>query len=354
MKAINRPTLLINKNICQSNISKMAEKAKRNNLIFRPHFKTHQSSEVGEWFRQEGIDLITVSSVGMARFFAGHGWKNITIAFPCNILEIDDIIELGSTIRLNLLIESVEVAGILFENIRNKTGIFLKIDSGYHRTGIEPENLTLIRAIMDRISNNSKLQFCGFLTHTGQTYHAQGVEEIKGIFQPVFRSLQKLKSEFKSMYQDLIISVGDTPGCSLLDEFPGVDEIRPGNFVFYDLMQFHIGSCEMKDIAVAVICPVVAIHKSRQEAVIYGGAVHLSKEYCRSADNSIIYGMAVEWDGKHWNTDKTLGYLSSLSQEHGILKLNEGISLHPGQLVAIIPVHSCLAADLLKMDQQII
>ena len=69
----------------------MAAKAKNNNIIFRPHFKTHQSKKVGEWFREEGVDKITVSSVSMAKYFIEHNWKDITIAFPFNILEIDDI-----------------------------------------------------------------------------------------------------------------------------------------------------------------------------------------------------------------------------------------------------------------------
>ena len=31
-------------------------------LSFRPHFKTHQSAEIGSWFRDFGVTRITVSS----------------------------------------------------------------------------------------------------------------------------------------------------------------------------------------------------------------------------------------------------------------------------------------------------
>ena len=51
----------------------MARKAKDNGLIFRPHFKTHQSIEIGEWFRESGVNKITVSSLTMANYF-GRFW----------------------------------------------------------------------------------------------------------------------------------------------------------------------------------------------------------------------------------------------------------------------------------------
>ena len=101
---IIKPTFLINKNICLKNLRKMKKKADDNNLIFRPHFKTHQSFEIGELFKKVGINKISVSSLEMAEFFMNNGWKDITIAFPINILEIDTINKIAAKINLNLLI----------------------------------------------------------------------------------------------------------------------------------------------------------------------------------------------------------------------------------------------------------
>ncbi|MEJ0055890.1 MAG: hypothetical protein WDN75_09720 [Bacteroidota bacterium] len=74
----------------------MAEKARKLKVSFRPHFKTHQSHEVGRWFRAEGVNSCTVSSVKMASYFAEDGWKDITVAFPLNVLEIKEVNRLGS------------------------------------------------------------------------------------------------------------------------------------------------------------------------------------------------------------------------------------------------------------------
>ena len=63
---ITKPTLLIDKKRVLKNIEMMSRKAKDHNLIFRPHFKTHQSLEVGRWFKESGVESITVSSFEMA------------------------------------------------------------------------------------------------------------------------------------------------------------------------------------------------------------------------------------------------------------------------------------------------
>ena len=54
------PELILDKNIVLKNISIMKNKSDKSGVIFRPHFKTHQSVEIGKWFRQLGVTKITV------------------------------------------------------------------------------------------------------------------------------------------------------------------------------------------------------------------------------------------------------------------------------------------------------
>ncbi|KPK99745.1 MAG: hypothetical protein AMJ91_06575, partial [candidate division Zixibacteria bacterium SM23_73_3] len=67
---IVKPTLLLDKKRVMKNIEKMARKAKAAGVRFRSHFKTHQSGEIGNWFRDVGVEAITVSSLDMAQYFA--------------------------------------------------------------------------------------------------------------------------------------------------------------------------------------------------------------------------------------------------------------------------------------------
>lgn len=347
---INKPTLLLSKEIALRNIENMLQKANDHGLNFRPHFKTHQSAEIGEWFRDAGVKCIAVSSLTMANYFADAGWDDITIAFSVNIPEIEEMNELAGRINLNLLVENKEGLEALQEKLTWHTGIFIKIDTGYNRTGIEANRTPLIDELLGLIQKSPLLNFKGFLSHTGQTYQANSAHDIFSRHFDALLKMKALKARYQNEWPELIISLGDTPSCSICNNFEGVDEIRPGNFVFYDLMQYKLGACKLSDIAVRMVCPVVAVHSSRNEVVIYGGAVHFSKDSIVNIDGKLLYGrVVVSEDDKKILLDEK-NYLHSLSQEHGILKINprELKFFRPGDLIEIIPVHSCLTANLMK------
>ena len=351
---ISHPTLLIREQICRANIRRMADKATAWGVIFRPHFKTHQSIEVGEWFREHGVNSITVSSISMARDFASAGWDDITIAFPVNLREIHDYNSLSKKIQLNLLADSIEAVNRLASEIETETGIFLEIDTGYGRSGLHYSKLNTLEQIIKAVDEAGSLSFKGFLTHSGNTYSATKIKEIEQISTDTITELNLLKAKYIDKHPDIIVSIGDTPSCSILDDLSGADEIRPGNFVYYDLMQYYLGSCTIKDIAVSVACPISGIYPDRNEIVIYGGAIHLSKEYLEQ--HGKIFGLIVRYTEDGWTIPIPDTYLISISQEHGIIRTTpEFIStIRHGDLLGILPVHSCLTANLLKKNVLII
>jgi D-serine deaminase-like pyridoxal phosphate-dependent protein len=351
MKIIE-PTLLLDKKKCLQNIMNMSEKCRRNNLIFRPHFKTHQSKEIGEWFRGFGVDKITVSSLNMALYFAEDGWDDITVAFPVNYLEIDKINDLASRINLNLLVESPLVLYNLKKGLKFKVNIFIKIDIGYHRTGINPGDDKTINKILEEIEISDFFRFKGFLGHAGHSYKARSKNEIERIHFDSKDQMSELKNLYKQKYPNLIISVGDTPTCSLMEDFRDIDEIRPGNFVFYDYMQSMIGSCTSDQIAVVMACPVVAKHPEREEIIIYGGGVHFSKDFFLFEDGTISYGSLVDLHEDGWdipfNSKQVI--IKSLSQEHGVIQAGKEVfsRINIGDVIGVLPIHSCLTSNLMK------
>ena len=348
---ISKPTLLLDKSKALKNIKRMAAKVNGSKVRFRPHFKTHQSAQVGEWFRNNGVNAITVSSVEMAMYFAQHGWKDITIAFPVNILEMDIINKLASSIQLNLLVESEETVAFLAKNLQAAIDVWIKIDVGYHRTGILWNKSEEVIGLADQINQSGKMIFKGLLTHSGHAYRAQSAAEVKNIYSETVQRLNSLKLNLIAEgFSDTQISIGDTPSCSIVENFSGVDEIRPGNFVFYDVTQLNIGSCKEKDIAVAVACPVVAKHEERNEIVIYGGAVHLSKEFIVNESGTKVFGCVALLEKDSWSSILKNTYVSALSQEHGIVKTKTDFlkQVEIGDILLVLPVHSCLTVNLLK------
>ncbi len=97
----------------ERNIARMAAKAAASGVRFRPHFKTHNSPEVGSWFGEPATTPITVSSVAYARLFADAGWRDITIAFPLNIRALAEVGSLAAEVRLGVLLDNEVTAAAL-------------------------------------------------------------------------------------------------------------------------------------------------------------------------------------------------------------------------------------------------
>ena len=345
---ITKPTLLLNSERSRRNIQWMAARAREQGIHFRPHFKTHQSTVIGEWFRTEGVHEITVSSVDMAGYFADNGWRDITLAFPVNLRQMDEIQALAERVDLGLLVESREVVAQLGRNLSSPVKLWLKVDTGLHRAGLPWDQVESFTSIIEEANRYKKLKVFGLLTHAGNTYHAQSTQEIIQIYHQTEYRMNKLRNWLADKgWGEMQVSIGDTPGCSLVDQFGSVDEIRPGNFVFYDAQQYSIGACHQEQIATAVACPVVAIHPERNEIVIYGGAIHFSKDWVEGMDSN-YFGMVAWMDEKQgWSEPIPGARVTGLSQEHGIIQLpGDAIErIQPGDLICVIPPHICLVVQ---------
>jgi D-serine deaminase-like pyridoxal phosphate-dependent protein len=352
---IVKPTLVVSEEIVNRNIQRMKEKAEKSKAVFRPHFKTHQSHEIAALFRAKGIDKITVSSVDMANYFAKKGWNDITIAFVVNIRQVKAMDQLAGKVTLNLVTDSVFTTEVLALQTKNRMNVLVKIDTGYGRTGLLPDD-EKIETIISVLEKSENLNFKGFLTHAGHTYKAKGMEETLAILSEAKDRLLSLKKKYQEHFPGIIISYGDTPSCSMAETCDGFDELRPGNFVFHDVMQYHLGSCGLEDIAVAAVCPVVSVFPEREELVVYGGAVHLSKENIEADNGFRLYGYVVDIQHGGWGMAVPGAYVASLSQEHGMIKMPRKYIDHykPGDLIGILPVHSCLTADLLHQNTMLI
>lgn len=345
------PTLLLNERICKSNIQKMADKVQKFDLSFKPHMKTHQSADIGNWYKEVGVEAITVSSVKMAQYFAENGWNDITIAFPANIKQVKQIDDLTSRIKLTLLLSNAFVAGVLDKELTHDANVYIELDTGGNRSGLKVTKISKIKGLIEQINNSKHLHWSGFYSHPGHSYQAHSKQEILKIHRSVQDQLKDLKTHLGLNQGSFEICIGDTPCCSVGTSFENIDAISPGNFVFYDYMQYQIGSCDIKDIAVAMECPIVDRYEDRKELVIYGGAIHFSKE-SNSGENP-HYGPAVIEKNGSWQVIDSDTYLKSISQEHGIIRCSPESfeEFKIGQSITILPIHSCLTANLMKNYQ---
>ena len=341
---IASPTLLIDEKITRANLKRMADKAARHGKKLVPHWKTAQSHEVGRWAREYGILEVTASSIKLAEYLCGQGWENVHIAFPFNVREISRLNKLAAAQSLSVQIVNPTTAQKLASQLTERVGFFIEIDAGYGRTGVHISDHETIGKILEEARKSDKLYFKGFYIHPGHTYYTA---DKSGIYEQSRQALHALKVNYQSEYPNLLTRVGDTPGCAVMEDFGDVDELGPGNFVFFDLMQAELGSCTKADIAVCLAVPVVDISIARKEILIHGGGVHLAKDVLTDASGAKNFGEVVVLTESGWIIPADRSFLKSISQEHGVIKASDSLmaSVQIGDLLGILPVHSCMTAD---------
>jgi D-serine deaminase-like pyridoxal phosphate-dependent protein len=97
-------------------------------------------------------------------------------------------------------------------------------------------------------------------------------------------------------------------------------------------------------------CPVVAKNEERKEILIYGGGIHFSKDSFLLENGTTAFGYIVNFTDKGWDAPDKKSYISSLSQEHGIIKASDELfqNTKVGDVIGILPAHSCMTADCMR------
>ena len=346
--SIKTPGLLLDIARIRKNADRISDIAKRNNVRLRPHIKTHKCIEVARIQTDGHNGAITVSTLAEARAFAKHGFTDITYAVPIERGKFSDVIEiLQSGVKLNLLTDDAETvkqldaaagsAGVKFD-------VFVKIDCGTHRVGVEP-NTDEAFAIPRQIDDARNLDFAGILTHAGHSYDVKTKEQILAIARHERDVMLQLAETIRvgGGVDVPTVSIGSTPTISMVDHLNGVDEIRPGNYIFFDNYQATLGSCSFEDTALTVLTAVIHKDTSRKRFVVDAGAIALSKDRGPvGLDPGCGYGHVLDLDG-----NETGMRVTGMSQEHGEIdaKDSEGFNrLKVGDRVRILANHSCLTA----------
>lgn len=325
----------------------MSVRAKKLGVQLRPHIKTHKCIEVARLQTEEHSGAITVSTLAEARAFATHGFADVTYAVPIDPGKFSEAVELARDgVKLSLLTDDPQIPAPLNDAARGagvRFDVFLKVDCGYHRCGVNPNGAEALE-IPRLISDSSQLRFAGILTHAGHSYNACSREQVLSIAREerdvMVACARRLESE---AIRVPVTSIGSTPTITQIDDLTGIQEVRPGNYIFFDGFQATLGSCSFDDCALTVLASV--IHRSRElkKIVIDAGAIALSKDRgAVDVDPACGYGHVLDLDGND------LGLrIHSVSQEHGQIKVDDDSlldRLSVGTRVRVLANHSCLTA----------
>lgn len=328
------PALLLDLDVLERNLSLMADRCARLGVRLRPHVKTHKCLEIARLQHGLGSRGFTVSTLHEARVLTQQrGCDDITWAFPVQLTRLDEVRELAERITLRLVVDTEEAVRAL-ESLELPLHVWLKVDCGYHRAGVDPDSPEALE-LARRLAGSSRLTFDGILTHAGHAYHARGREAIADVAEEERRVMtgfaERLRSEGIEVPE---VSVGSTPGMWMVRGLEGVTEARPGNYVFNDFEQVTLGACEARDCAVTVLASVVSAQPGRSWCVTDAGALALSK------DPGFGTSMGELFEDYEAGVLSGEARLTALSQEHGILSAPRPV----GSRVRVLPNHSCLTA----------
>ena len=347
LDTLKTPSLVLDVNRVKRNAQRMSQRAKECAVDLRPHIKTHKCIEVARIQTEGHSGAVTVSTLAEARAFAANGFSKITYAIPIEAGKFSEAIEISRGCdELSLITDDVDVpkqlnAQAKKENV--KLNLFMKVDCGYHRCGVEPDKPEALE-IPRRITDASHLSFGGILTHAGHSYHCRNQSEVLVIA----RQERDVMADFADVLRREvgsvpIVSIGSTPTISNVDHLVGIDEVRPGNYIFFDAFQATLGSCTLDDCALTVLSSVVHRDASRRKVIIDAGAIALSKDRGPVDINpSCGYGKVLDLEGKDLNLT-----VKEMSQEHGVLFAEDENTfdrLKVGSRVRVLANHSCLTA----------
>ena len=332
---LSTPAVLVDLDVLERNVARMAERARQHGVRLRPHAKTHKIVSIGRLQTAAGAVGLSVAKTSEAEVFADAGFDDLFVAFP--VVGPDKgrrLVRLAERIRLAVGTDSVEGARTLaepFAQAGRVLDVMLKVDVGYHRVGVEPDRAP---AVAGQIAELRGLRLRGVFTHAGHAYVQETPEAVAAVASHEGKALALVAEMLRDAGLPVEqVSVGSTPTARHAMTVTGVTECRPGNYVFHDASQVALGSCRLEDCAMTVVATVVSV-PAPDRAVVDAGSKTLSSDPLRPHA------------GGHGRILGRLSRLEKLSEEHGVIAVQPGESFRVGERVRILPNHACVVTNL--------
>lgn len=342
------PQVLIDNRRVQRNIARMQHAASERGISLRPHAKTHKIPQIAQLQIQRGAVGICCAKVGEAEVFVDAGVRDIRLPYPVHPVNAARILALMARARISLIVDDLEVARAwsdVMVDARQVLDLLVKVDVGFHRCGIEPGSRAAEDAVRT-IADLPGIRLLGLLSHAGHAYSAGSERELSEIARRERDLLVDLAA--RASLESPEISVGATPTARFSVELDGITELRPGNYVYFDRTQTGLGAADVSDCALTVLARVVS-RPAENRIILDCGSKTLSSDAARGFKPAGGYG-AIFTDLESDEIDDDL-VVERLSEEHAIVRTNRRSALGTGDLVRVLPNHSCVVSNLVEAVQ---
>jgi D-serine deaminase-like pyridoxal phosphate-dependent protein len=334
---IDTPALIVDLDVMERNLARVAHYAAGHALRLRPHTKTHKSVLIGKRQLAGGAAGLTVAKVSEAEVMVDAGPDDLLVAYPViGHSKLERLMRIAAKTNVTVALDSVFAARQLSDAARAaqaEVGVLAEVDVGLGRVGVAPgEELLHLAGRLEKLPH---LKLRGIAFYPGH---------IKALSESGLRALDRLRELLASILADFrragietpIVSGGSTPTLFHSHQIEGLTEIRPGTYVFNDMNTVTCGACELEDCAAAILATVVSTAHAGQ-MIIDGGSKTFSSDRL-SASSEVTFGRVREAPGARFH---------KMNEEHGFIDLARAErTFDIGERVRVIPNHICVAVNL--------
>src|SRR4051812_19807071 len=244
---IDTPALVVDLDIMERNLWRVADYAREHGLRLRPHTKTHKSVRLARRQIDLGAAGLTVAKVGEAEIMLGAEPTDVLVAFPIvGEAKLARLVEVARKTRVTVALDNAFAARNLSEaaaaaNV--EIGALAEFDAGLGRVGVAPGEVLQLAHTMLHLPH---LRFEGLTFYPGQIKNMD--ESGMQMLAQVSEIVRGVLEEFRAAGIEVrIVSGGSTPTLFHSHEVYGLNEIRPGTYVFNDVNTIRSGGCDMQD-----------------------------------------------------------------------------------------------------------
>ncbi len=294
----------------------------------RPHIKTHKMSEIIKMQIDNGINKFKCATITEAELLAKSGAKDILLAIQPTGKNISRFISLikiyPESIFSTIVDNEYSLNEINNRAIEEKTSvsIWLDINNGMNRTGVEPNNEAC--SIFQKIASASNLNAKGLHVYDGHIRESD-YSKRKQVCDNAFSHVLDLKKniEKKGILIDKIVA-GGTPTFPIHAKRENV-EVSPGTSLLWD-DRYGTAFEDLKFIHSAVLIGSIISKPSKDLICINLGHKSVASEM----DFPRLSFLNLK------NTEQ-IGH----SEEHLVVKCNESDKYPVGMICYSIPSHIC-------------
>jgi D-serine deaminase-like pyridoxal phosphate-dependent protein len=344
---IPTPSVLVDERRVANNLARMQALVASHGRSLRPHAKTHKSPKIARQQVAAGAIGICCAKLGEAEVFAAAGITDIRLPYPVHPSNAARVVALLEKTTLSIIVDHPRIAREWSEAM-TRAGrtlpVLVKVDVGFHRCGVDPASPAALELVL-LVSRLPGLSFRGLLSHAGHAYGAASEADLAAVADAEAVTLTTLADLARAQgAPGAELSVGATPTARFSASRPGLTELRPGNYVYFDRTQVGLGAARFEDCALTVIATVVS-KPAADRIILDAGTKTLSSDGARGFAPLTGFGAIFE-EPTSTSIDESL-LVERLSEEHATVRvLNGSTALEPGDRVRILPNHACVVSNL--------